>query len=122
MALVLAFAVALGPFLFQARRIVTHADGRIAAQVLLRSLLNIRPDPASLASAPRDGETEGLRWRLAAEPVAIDALAKEPGPSLDRAPSDKDQPSWVAYRVVATVSWAPGQAISAETVRLGKPD
>ena len=45
LALVLAFAAALGPYLFHARRIMAGADGRIAAQVLLRSLLRgaLRP-------------------------------------------------------------------------------
>jgi len=37
--LVLAFAAVLGPFLFHARRITANADGRVAAQILLRALL-----------------------------------------------------------------------------------
>ena len=122
LALVLAFAATLGPFLFQARRIIAHADGRVAAQVLLRSLLAIPPDPASLANGVRDGETAGLRWRIVSEPIGLGAPAQDHVASLDEALSRKDRPSWIAYRVVASVSWAPGQTISAETVRLGTPE
>ena len=39
LALVLGFAATLVPYLYQARRIMAGIDGRIAAQVLLRSLL-----------------------------------------------------------------------------------
>jgi prepilin-type N-terminal cleavage/methylation domain-containing protein len=108
LALVLAFAAALGPYLFQARRIIVQSDSRVAAHVLLRSLLDAPFDRASLADVTRAGEANGLRWRVATEPIVLDAGA---------AP---DQASWSAYRVLAIVSWAPGQAVSAETVRLGK--
>lgn len=69
LALVLAFAAALAPLLFRAHRIMLSADGQVAAQVLLRSLLDTPPDRASLASATRGGETGGLRWRIVAEPM-----------------------------------------------------
>jgi prepilin-type N-terminal cleavage/methylation domain-containing protein len=108
LALVLAFASAVGPHLSQARRIMANAEGRVAAQVLLRSLLNAPFDRSSLARAPREGETSGLRWRIDTEPAAA-----------ARAP---DQPNWSAFRVVASVTWAPGQVIMAETIRLGKPE
>jgi hypothetical protein len=36
------------------------------------------------------------------------------------APAGEPAPRWIAYRVVASVSWARGETISAETVRLGK--
>jgi prepilin-type N-terminal cleavage/methylation domain-containing protein len=105
--LVLAFASAVGPHLAQARRIMANAEGRLAAQVLLRSLLNGPFDRSSLGRAPREGETSGLRWRIDTEPAAA-------------APT-RDQPNWSAFRVVASVTWAPGQTIMAETIRLGKP-
>src|SRR5262245_39664672 len=60
LALVLAFAVVLGPFLFQARHLVANADGRVAAQVLLRSLLEIPLDRKQIANASREGQTNGL--------------------------------------------------------------
>jgi len=108
LALVLAFASAVGPHLSQARRIMANAEGRVAAQVLLRSLLNAPFDRSSLARAPREGETSGLRWRIDTEPAA--------------AVRARDQPNWSAFRVVASVTWAPGQVIMAETIRLGKPE
>ena len=108
LALVLAFASAIGPHLSQARRIMANAEGRVAAQVLLRSLLNAPFDRSSLARASREGETSGLRWRIDTEPAAV-ALA------LDR-------PNWSAFRVVASVTWAPGQLVMAETIRLGKSE
>ena len=40
LALVLAFAAALTPHLFQSRRIVSDAETRVAAHVLLRTLLD----------------------------------------------------------------------------------
>ena len=107
--LVLAFASAVGPHLSQARRIMANAGGRVAAQVLLRSLLNAPFDRSSLARASREGETSGLRWRIDTEPAGLVA-----------APRGQDQPNWSAFRVVASVTWAPGQMIMAETIRLGK--
>jgi prepilin-type N-terminal cleavage/methylation domain-containing protein len=107
LALVLAFAGAIGPHLSQARRIIANAEGRVAAQVLLRSLLDAPFDRSGLARAPREGETSGLRWRIDTEPAA--------------APRARNQANWSAFRVVASVAWAPGQVTMAETIRLGKP-
>src|SRR5258707_1043080 len=107
LALILAFAGVLGPNLSQARRIMAHADGRVAAQVLLRSLLDAPFDRATLPNASREGETGGLRWRVVATPVAVAATS--------------DQANWSAFHLRASVAWADGQSISAETIRLGKP-
>jgi hypothetical protein len=74
-ALVVAFASVLGPYLFHARRIMSGADGRIAAQFLLRELIAAPIDRANIAGALREGETAGLRWRMSAEPFPIDASA-----------------------------------------------
>jgi prepilin-type N-terminal cleavage/methylation domain-containing protein len=121
--IVLAFASALGPFLFQARRIMSNADGRVAAQILLRALLADPPDPAGLSNLARDGESAGLRWHVSAQPTTIEAMFPRgrSGPAATAQPAPPP-PNWVAYRVVASVSWAPGQRIGAETVRLGKGD
>jgi prepilin-type N-terminal cleavage/methylation domain-containing protein len=108
LAVVLVFASAVGPHLSQARRIMANAEGRVAAQVLLRSLLDAPFDRSKVASASREGETNGLRWRIAFEPSGA-------------APS-RDQPNWSAFRVIASVTWAPGQLMIAETIRLGKPE
>jgi prepilin-type N-terminal cleavage/methylation domain-containing protein len=110
LALVLAFAAALGPYLFQARRIMVDAEGRVAAQVLLRTLLDAPFDRGSLASGAREGEAGGLRWRIVTEPLVIATGAP------------RDRPNWSAFRVVASVAWGPRQVISAETMRLGKAE
>src|SRR5215813_11051391 len=70
LALVLAFVEVLGPHLFYARRIMVNAEGRVAAQVLLRSLLEAPFDRSQLANVSRGGETAGLRWRIVTEPMA----------------------------------------------------
>jgi type II secretory pathway pseudopilin PulG len=105
LALILAFVGVLGPHLSQARRIMAHADERVAAQVLLRSLLDAPFDRSTLPTASREGETGGLRWRIVAAPVAVTS----------------DKASWTAFHLTASVAWADGQSISAETIRLGKP-
>ena len=107
LALVLAFAAALTPHLFQSRRIVADADSRVAAHVLLRTLLDAPFDRANLVQATREGEVDGLRWRIVTVPL--------PG-----AASGLDGPAWSAYRVAASVAWGRAQMISAETVRLGQ--
>lgn len=101
LAVVLAFAGVLGPHLSQARRIMADADGRVAAQVLLRSLLDGPFNRSSLADVWREGETAGLRWRVASEPIAA-----------------ADKQKWQAYRVTASVVWGSDQTITAETIRL----
>jgi Tfp pilus assembly protein PilV len=103
LAVVLAFAGVLGPHLSQSRRIMANADGRVAAQVLLRSLLDAPFDRSTTADVARNGETSGLRWRVSSEPIA----------AIDRS-------TWQAYRVMASVTWGADQTIAAETIRLRK--
>ena len=123
LALVAIFVAALGPYLFHARRIMVGADSRIAAQVLLRTLLATPFDRSTLADASREGDTAGLRWRITAEPIFLlmhCASAAENiafGAVKCLAP---ERPTWTTFRMVATVSWGPGLSISADTVRLGK--
>jgi prepilin-type N-terminal cleavage/methylation domain-containing protein len=107
LALILAFASAVGPHLSLARRIMANAEGRVAAQVFLRSLLDAPFDRSSLAGGSREGEANGLRWRIVFEPAI--------------AARSRNQPNWLAYREIASVTWAPDQVIVAETMRLGKP-
>jgi type II secretory pathway pseudopilin PulG len=106
LAVILAFASVLGPHLSQARRIMANADGRVAAQILLRSLLDAPFDRSGVANMSRDGETAGLRWHIASEPVAA------------AAPPAGNRPNWQAYRVMASVAWGSDQVVSAETIRL----
>src|SRR5262249_51654205 len=105
LALLIGFVAVLGPQLSQSRRIVANAEGRLAAQVLLRALLDAPFDRSALANAVREGELGALRWRIVAEPAA--------GASLSR--------NWSAYRVTASVAWGEGQVIEAQTIRLARP-
>jgi prepilin-type N-terminal cleavage/methylation domain-containing protein len=120
--ILLAFAAALGPLLFQARRIMANADGRVAAQILLRALLADPIDPANVAGLTREGENEGLRWRIVAEPTAIGIPQARTAPRAPTGAPAEPPARWVAFRVAASVTWAPGQVVSAETIRLGKSE
>ncbi len=106
--LLLMFVSVLVPYLFHARRIADHAENRIAAQILLRTLINAPFDRSHLANAVRGGELDGLNWRIVASPMAVDI-----------GPSDAAH-SWTAYRVAISVSWGAGQSVAAETVRLAR--
>jgi prepilin-type N-terminal cleavage/methylation domain-containing protein len=108
LALILAFAEVLGPYLFHSRRIGVNAGGRVAAQVLLRSLLDAPFDRSQLAHASRSGEVAGLRWQIVTEPVMTSMLP----------PNGQ----WTAFRVTARVSSDRNQVVSAETVRLAKSE
>jgi Prokaryotic N-terminal methylation motif len=114
LSLVLAVAAALGPLLTQARRIIGGADERVAAQALLRTLLDAPLDRSDLSGASRQGESAGLRWRVTAEP--IEPLRLE-GPAIT---GPEAKTPWTPFRVVVAVAWGPNQAISAETIRLGR--
>jgi len=120
--LILAFAAVSGPLLFDARRIVANADGRVAAQILPAALLQDPPDRVGMAA--REGETEGLQWRIEAEPTAIVTTLPPTAMPRGQQNTQQDKPAvhWTAYRVAASVSWAPGQTVSGETVRLGKAE
>jgi len=106
LALVSTFVGFLGPYLYHARRIAANSDRRVAAYVLLRSLLETPFDRSGLANAARQGEVGGLRWQVATEPLSLGASGA----------------GWRAFRVIASVSWTRQQAISAETVRLGRAE
>jgi type II secretory pathway pseudopilin PulG len=106
----LAFVSVLVPYLFHARRIMDNSEQRIAAQILLRTLLNAPFDRSHLANAVRTGEVNGLHWRIVAKPMAV-----------DDAPSNNSK-SWSAYRIAASVSWGIGQSVAAETARLAKSE
>lgn len=123
LALLLAFAATLVPFLYHARSIMISADDRVAAQALLRALLEDPIDPATLADLSRDGDSGGLHWQLGAEPSGIEAAFPDPPPiSATAATKSPPRPHWIAYRVVATVTFGAGRSISGETVRLGNAE
>jgi prepilin-type N-terminal cleavage/methylation domain-containing protein len=123
LALLLAFASVVVPMMFQSRRILDNPRGRIAAQVLLRSLLDEPVDRIRMLTF-RDGETDGLHWSVEARPLDFGAVTL-----IDSAPNtpavwsegpDEKRALWVPFRIAASVSWAPGQVVKAETVRLLK--
>jgi hypothetical protein len=80
--------------------------------------------------ASRAGETGGMRWRILAEPIAIypkPAARRQISPEQQQGEQQQNEPAaqpvnWTTFRVIASVSWAPGRSVSAETVRLGKSD
>jgi prepilin-type N-terminal cleavage/methylation domain-containing protein len=109
LALVAAFVGTLGPYLFHARRIMDNAEHRVAAQILLRTLIDAPFDRSELADTARGGELNGLRWRVVSEPMAIDVASSTTGRQ------------WQAYRVTARVATGRGQTVAAETIRLGAP-
>jgi prepilin-type N-terminal cleavage/methylation domain-containing protein len=123
MAVLLAFMAVLGPHLFHARRIAENSQGRVAAQALLRAILDAPFDRAALANGPREGEIDGLRWSITAEPMFIDAMVRADGPAPTMPEPPKEaavkRPRWSAFRLVAKVSWSPMQMVTAETMRLG---
>jgi general secretion pathway protein I len=116
LSLLLTFAAAFGPVLFQARHILSRGNGQIRAQLLLRSLLE-RP-LADAGTGVREGESGGFHWRIAVEPF-VDAAAFEPSPEgLAKATSY----NWALYKVSARVFWGGEQSVAAETLRLAKTD
>jgi prepilin-type N-terminal cleavage/methylation domain-containing protein len=110
LAVLLVFVSVLVPFLFHARRIMDSSERRIAAQVLLRTLLSAPFDRSHLANAVRSGELNGLHWRIVAKPLVADVA------------SSNNSQSWIEYRIAARVSWGIGQSVAAETARLAKSE
>lgn len=117
LSLMLAFAVALGPLLFQARQIFMQGHGEIRAQLLLRSLLETPFDRGKAVTGLREGESGGLHWSVDVEPFVADSASSETAPAR----FGKEQlPNWTLFQVAANVSWGSGQAVTAETLRLGQ--
>ena len=108
LALILAFVATLWPYLFYSHRLMDNSERRVAAQILLRTLIDAPFDRSLLANAARDGKLNDLRWHIIAAPIAIEV------------PHSHTPQSWMAYRIVASVSAGGGQIVSAETVRLAK--
>jgi hypothetical protein len=131
LALLVAFAATLGPYLFHTRRIMAGVDDRIAAQILLRSLMETPFDRETPVRASRAGEAGGLRWRILAQPITIypkpAARRRQISPEQRQGEQQQNEPAaqpinWTTFRVIASVSWARDGSVSAETVRLGKSD
>jgi hypothetical protein len=75
-------------------------------------------DRRSLGGVSSAGEMAGLRWSMRAEPFGIDPI---PANTANTTGSDATA-KWSTFRIVATVSWAPGYSIQGETVRLFKSE
>jgi prepilin-type N-terminal cleavage/methylation domain-containing protein len=116
--LILIFAATLGPYLSQARRLAIGAGSRVAAHALLRALLETPVDRRNVVAASRDGETGGLTWTMRVDPIAIDTGVAD----TQRRTARDAAANWSAFRLAATVSWAPGHSVQAETVRLFKAE
>ncbi len=87
-----------------------------------------RLDRAGLANGPREGETGGLRWSVAAEPMFVDAMVPQREEAAPVAADKNREPdtqasNWIAFHLVATVSWAPGQMVTCRhpAARIGRP-
>jgi prepilin-type N-terminal cleavage/methylation domain-containing protein len=116
LALIAAFAGALGPHLHQSRSILTRGAGRVTADLLLRSLIEA-PFDRSRGASVMAGSANGFEWRIAVEPIFLgESLFEEPTPAKDAAQA----PKWAAFRVNARVAWGEGQTVIAETIRLAK--
>ena len=116
LSMVLAFAMTLGPLLFDSRQILLRGDDQIRAQVLLRSLVAEPFDRARVGPGTRFGESGTLRWRVAIEPADPQLIPTRA--ELGLAAEDK-RINWALFRVTASVSYGPGKRVSAETFRLG---
>jgi hypothetical protein len=114
LSLLLAFVAALGPVLSHGRRILSRGDGEVRAQLLLRALL----ERTTAAGGVRDGETDGFRWRVAAEPFT-GATFLQPGRRDDGAAASSP---WSLYKMTARVDWGRDQSLSAESLRLIKAE
>lgn len=115
LAILTAFAAAVNPQLFHARGALAKGKGRVAADALLRSLVDGPFDRAGSLET-REGETGGFRWRLTVEPISLETpVFEETSAAKDK--DGTDVRKWSAYRVEARVAWG-SQSVAAETIRL----
>jgi len=57
-----------------------------------------------------------LHWSMRVEPITINPVP------IEAAEKRGETPNWTPYRLVVTVSWAPGLSVEAETVWLLKAE
>jgi prepilin-type N-terminal cleavage/methylation domain-containing protein len=115
LALVLAFASALGPLMYQSQRILVQGDGQVKAELLLRTLLETGFNRASPDLGQHNGETAGLRWR-----IDVDSLVPDGSTDDSLPPPKKGEPSWGLFRITAHVFWGDSQTVTAQTLQLGQ--
>jgi general secretion pathway protein I len=114
--LLVAFAAALEPMMFQSRAILASGSGEIRAELLLRSLLQLPFDRLAPQLGVREGEDSGLRWRVKVEPATGEMFSSDANSVAAR---ENEQITWVLFHVTAEVYWGRGKVIKADTLRLG---
>lgn len=124
LSILLAFAAALGPNLFQSRRILVHGNGQIAAHLLLRSLVNAPFDRNALGVRQIEGEEGAFRWHIVIRPQPLEMPASGApvtiGGNAQRARNA--EPKVTLYLVTTRVSWGDRNSVTAETMRLGRAE
>jgi prepilin-type N-terminal cleavage/methylation domain-containing protein len=116
LAVVFAFAAALGPLMFQGQRILVQGNGQVRAELFLRSLLQSPFNRTNPELGIREGEIDGLRWRLDVESAAPNDSDDDVPPPAPK----KGEILWGLYKVTANVSWGDGQTVTAQTLQLGQ--
>jgi hypothetical protein len=95
-----------------------RGNGEVHAQLLLRTLLDPTLNPSLAETGAREDQTDGFRWRVAAEPFAGAAsLDQERNGGASATPF-----GWSLYKMTAEVDWGGNRSLSAECLRLIKVD
>jgi prepilin-type N-terminal cleavage/methylation domain-containing protein len=124
-----------------ARLGLDRARSTIAAEAVARSIVETELDRLAPAPGVREGETDGIAWRVTAEPVAI-PLPPAPPPPANRTMSREGAPAgqaggrdagddpagasegpaqrWRTLRVTVTVANGRGRPLTVETIHLAR--
>ena len=126
--------------LVMARTSLAAADARIEAERVARTLLEEPVARTFARSGSRSGVTDGRRWTVTAEPLALPAArpaaptpkagaAPMADPAATRDPAATANPvlrtnpapaAWRPLRVTIRVETTPGRTLAVETVRLAR--
>jgi len=114
--LLVSFAGALTPLMFQGHRILLQGGGAAQAEIFLKSLLDTPLDRANPSMGFHDGQSGALHWRMMIEPYAGIL------PDEDAKPADPKKPvrHWALLHIRAQVSWGGGKQVDGETLRLAE--
>ncbi len=114
--LLVSFAAALEPLLYHARRVFAGGgNGEMRAELQLRSLVQAPFDRANPEIGTREGEDNGMAWRVDVEPYGP-PLPSSSGKTI----APRKEISWALYRAKVNVAWGDGRSITAETLQLGR--
>ncbi|RXF70285.1 PulJ/GspJ family protein [Hansschlegelia zhihuaiae] len=124
-----------------ARLGLDRARSTIAAEAVARSIVETELDRLAPVPGVRDGETDGIAWRVTAEPVVVplpaappppanSATAREATPTGQAGARDAgDEPAgasegpsqrWRTLRVTVMVANGRGRPLVVETIHLAK--